>query len=150
MSILTNLTAIKIRGTYVAKGVGFLDNVKLNTAIRGVGGEPAHWVEYCECPDGNKHKYLHSLKLIIFFIGYVGQFCESCAPGFRHSPSFGGPFMPCIPCDCNGHSDICDPETGRCICQHNTGGENCELCARGYYGNALAGMYLLLMYVSFD
>lgn len=52
MSILTNLTAIRIRGTYVRQGVGFLDNVKLDTAIRGLGGEPAHWVENCECPDG--------------------------------------------------------------------------------------------------
>lgn len=63
MSILTNITAIKIRGTYVAKGVGFLDNVKLNTAIRGVGGDPAHWVEYCECPDGNKYEFPVKKKL---------------------------------------------------------------------------------------
>lgn len=52
MSILTNLTAIKIRATYAEQGVGFLDNVKLETASRGVAGFPANWVERCECPDG--------------------------------------------------------------------------------------------------
>ncbi|XP_017769174.1 PREDICTED: laminin subunit gamma-1-like [Nicrophorus vespilloides] len=122
MSILTQLTAIKIRGTYSPGGVGFLAHVKLETASRGVAGRSAHWVEQCRCPQG-----------------YVGQYCESCAPGYRHSPSLGGPFMPCIPCDCNKHAEICDSETGRCICQHHTAGDNCERCARGYYGNALSG-----------
>ncbi|KAG5872836.1 hypothetical protein JTB14_008163 [Gonioctena quinquepunctata] len=122
ISILTNLTAIKIKGTYAPEGVGYIDDVKLETASRGVAGSPALWVEACECPPG-----------------YVGQYCESCAPGFRHSPALGGPFMPCIPCDCNNHASICDSETGRCICHDNTAGENCELCSRGYYGNALGG-----------
>ncbi|XP_067003262.1 laminin subunit gamma-1 [Anabrus simplex] len=122
ISVLANLTAIRIRGTYVPEGVGFLDNVKIQTARRGAAGKPATWIEMCTCPDG-----------------YVGQFCESCAPGFRHEPSNGGPFSPCVPCNCNGHADICDAETGRCICQHNTAGDNCDRCARGYYGNALQG-----------
>ncbi|PSN35327.1 Laminin subunit gamma-1, partial [Blattella germanica] len=102
--------------------VGFLDKVILSTARRGAAGRPANWIEMCTCPDG-----------------YVGQFCESCAPGFRHEPANGGPFAPCVPCNCNGHADICDAETGRCICQHNTAGDNCERCARGFYGNALQG-----------
>ncbi|XP_046665340.1 laminin subunit gamma-1 isoform X1 [Homalodisca vitripennis] len=122
MSVLANLTAIKIRGTYTPQGVGFLDDVKLHTARRGAAGAPASWIEMCTCPTG-----------------YVGQFCESCAPGSRHDPPHGGPFAPCVPCNCNGHADICDAETGRCICQHNTAGDNCERCARGYYGNSLLG-----------
>lgn len=98
MSILSNLTAIKIRGTYTHQGRGFLDDVKLETAHRGAAGEPADWVEHCQCPHG-----------------YVGQFCESCAPGFHHDPPNGGPFALCVPCNCNGHADICEAETGNFI-----------------------------------
>uniref|UniRef100_A0A8D9B170 Laminin subunit gamma-1 n=1 Tax=Cacopsylla melanoneura TaxID=428564 RepID=A0A8D9B170_9HEMI len=122
ISVLANLTAIKIRATYAQNGVGFLDDVKLETARRGAAGSPAQWIESCNCSTG-----------------YVGQFCESCAPGYRHEPTSGGPFSPCVPCNCNGHADICDAETGRCICQDNTGGDNCERCARGYYGDSLLG-----------
>ncbi|XP_033223143.1 laminin subunit gamma-1 isoform X2 [Belonocnema kinseyi] len=122
ISILSNLTAIKIRGTYTHRGKGFLDDVKLETALRGAAGESADWVEHCKCPTG-----------------YVGQFCESCAPGYHHEPPNGGPFAICVPCNCNGHADICDPEAGQCICQHNTAGSNCELCARGFYGHPLTG-----------
>ncbi|XP_025424275.1 laminin subunit gamma-1 isoform X2 [Sipha flava] len=121
-SVLSNLTAIKIRGTYSDRGVGFLDDFSLQTARRGAPGLPANWVEMCTCPEG-----------------YIGQFCESCAPGSRHEPTSGGPFSPCVPCNCHGHASICDADTGRCICQHNTAGENCDRCAKGYYGNALQG-----------
>lgn len=113
MSILSNLTAIKIRSSYSDGGDAYLDDFELQTAHRGAAGNVARWIEQCQCPEG-----------------YVGQFCESCAPGYRHSPANGGPFMPCIPCDCNKHAEICDSETGRCICQHNTAGDNCDQCAR--------------------
>ncbi|CAL4069011.1 unnamed protein product [Meganyctiphanes norvegica] len=122
ISLLANLTSIKIRGTYTYEGKGFLDDVKLETARRGVFGESARWIEVCTCPEG-----------------YVGQYCESCAPGYRHLPANGGPFASCVPCNCNNHAEICDSETGRCICQDNTAGEQCERCGKGYYGNALRG-----------
>ncbi|ELU03955.1 hypothetical protein CAPTEDRAFT_62597, partial [Capitella teleta] len=120
--ILSNLTALKIRGSFTTQGFGFLDSVKLESGQRGWGSLSLSSVEQCTCPDG-----------------YVGQFCESCAPGFFRETEDGGPFSRCIPCDCNGHSDACDINTGRCICQHNTQGDHCEQCASGYYGYAMGG-----------
>ncbi|KAE9415582.1 hypothetical protein Angca_009987, partial [Angiostrongylus cantonensis] len=124
IGILSNVTALKIRGTYSYQDVGFLSNVKLGTAGLAPSSVPraANWVEHCECLNG-----------------FVGQFCESCAPGYRRELKYGGPFNRCIKCDCHGHSDSCDAESGACICEHNTAGDTCERCARGYYGNALTG-----------
>ena len=76
-------------------GIGFLDGVKLHSAREGAGASPATTVEQCTCPDG-----------------YVGQFCESCAPGYRRDPPGNSPFSRCIPCNCNKHSDACHVTTG--------------------------------------
>ncbi|KAI6243843.1 putative effector protein [Aphelenchoides fujianensis] len=141
IGILSNLTAIKIRGTYANGGpfcstrslpldlrldVGFLSNFTLGSAglvvPEGAETQPAEWVESCQCGEE-----------------YVGQFCESCASGYKRNFPFGGPLAKCVPCQCNGHSDSCDPESGACICQDNTAGDQCEHCARGYYGDALSG-----------
>ena len=36
--------------------------------------------------------------------------------------------MTCVPCQCNGHSNSCNPETGVCMdCQHNTTGRDLAL-----------------------
>lgn len=64
------------------------------TARRGTG-TPARWVEKCTCPQG-----------------YVGQHCEKCDLGYRRSRPELGRFSSCEPCNCNGHSDTCDPVTG--------------------------------------
>ncbi|XP_013774278.1 laminin subunit gamma-1-like [Limulus polyphemus] len=122
ISVLSNLTNVKIKGSYSVQGTGFLDNIQLDSAYRSPIGFEATWIEMCTCPEG-----------------YVGQFCESCGPGFRHDPPGGGEFARCVPCNCNNHAEYCDSESGRCICEHNTAGDNCEHCASGYYGNALHG-----------
>ncbi|XP_066548014.1 laminin subunit gamma-1 [Amia ocellicauda] len=119
--LLHNLTSIKIRGTYSERSAGYLDDVTLMTAHRGPGS-PALWVERCTCPQG-----------------YLGQFCEQCASGYRRTRPSLGPFSPCEPCNCNGHSDTCDPESGICDCKHNTAGPSCERCKDGYYGDSSIG-----------
>ncbi|PIC18996.1 hypothetical protein B9Z55_024693 [Caenorhabditis nigoni] len=125
IGILSNITAIKIRGTYSYKDIGYLSNVHLGSAgLAPSESNPkqATWIEHCEC-----------------LPGFVGQFCESCEPGFRRETKFGGPFNRCIKCDCHNHSNSCEAESGSCICEHNTAGDTCERCARGYYGDALQG-----------
>ncbi|CEF61838.1 Laminin subunit gamma-1 [Strongyloides ratti] len=125
IGLLNNITAIKIRGTYTPNDVGFLSKFSLGSVTMtpsDVDSTPAGWVETCECPKE-----------------YVGQFCESCAEGYKREIKFGESFTRCVKCDCNGHSDSCDAESGECICEHNTDGATCERCARGWYGNALQG-----------
>uniref|UniRef100_A0A914X951 Uncharacterized protein n=1 Tax=Plectus sambesii TaxID=2011161 RepID=A0A914X951_9BILA len=125
IGVLSNVTALKIRGTYSRGDVGLLSSVHLGSASlapEDANAAEAQWVESCECLEG-----------------FVGQFCESCAPGYRREMKFGGSFNRCVKCDCHGHSDSCDAESGACICEHNTGGDTCNRCARGYYGNALQG-----------
>jgi len=121
MAVLSNVSSIKVRGSFVPGGIGFIDEVQLDSAMYGGNGKPATWIERCECPQG-----------------YTGQFCEKCQRGNHHENN-GGAFARCIPCNCNGHSDYCDEESGVCDCSHNTGGENCEVCADGFYGDSILG-----------
>ncbi|XP_073731136.1 laminin subunit alpha-5 [Misgurnus anguillicaudatus] len=74
--------------------------------------------------------------------GYAGSKCERCAPGYYGNPMVIG--STCQPCNCNGNSDSnmlfsdCHPLTGECqSCMHNTAGVHCEICAPGFYGDAL-------------
>uniref|UniRef100_A0A8C4LHZ0 Laminin subunit gamma-3 n=1 Tax=Equus asinus asinus TaxID=83772 RepID=A0A8C4LHZ0_EQUAS len=101
-------------------GQMFLMEVRLTSAQRGLS-PPASWVETCSCPKG-----------------YTGQFCESCAPGYKRETPLGGPYANCVPCTCNQHG-TCDPNTGICLCGHHTEGPSCERCLPGFYGNPFTG-----------
>uniref|UniRef100_A0A672R3F9 Laminin subunit alpha-5 n=1 Tax=Sinocyclocheilus grahami TaxID=75366 RepID=A0A672R3F9_SINGR len=74
--------------------------------------------------------------------GYAGSKCERCAPGHYGNPMVIG--STCQPCNCNGNSDPnmlfsdCHPLTGDCqSCMHNSAGPHCEICAPGFYGDAI-------------
>ena len=62
--------------------------------------------------------------------GVTGRTCDMCKPGHYSFPD-------CYPCECNGHADQCDQNTGICQdCSDYTEGNQCERCITGYYGDA--------------
>uniref|UniRef100_A0A8C3R947 Laminin subunit alpha-1 n=1 Tax=Cyanoderma ruficeps TaxID=181631 RepID=A0A8C3R947_9PASS len=130
MSVLSNVEYILIKAAY---GQGLqqsrIANISMETAVKfeemHLGRPLAHLVEQCRCP-----------------AGYTGLSCQSCAPGYyrgKHTElSVREPhtlIAPCVPCQCNNHSETCDPDTGKCLnCRDNTVGDYCSACAPGYYG----------------
>ena len=80
--------------------------------------------------------------------GTTGARCDTCAAGhWRGSRSL---LLPCKQCDCNGHGDTCDPDTGRdCACRNNTATEagsssstragECATCEQYFIGDPRGG-----------
>ncbi|XP_072530162.1 laminin subunit gamma-3 isoform X2 [Salminus brasiliensis] len=125
--MLSNLTALRISNAGGQNYTSQLSGVSLTSAFPiaypsdSSRGPHAPWVEMCTCP-----------------LGFTGQFCELCAPGFTRETPNAGPFSRCVPCNCNQHG-TCHPETGLCDCTDFTTGASCERCLDGYYGNPLTG-----------
>lgn len=73
--------------------------------------------------------------------GYYGARCEVCASGYYGNPETSGDI--CKPCECSGNIDTnqigsCDSVTGECLqCLNNTYGQACNLCAPGFFGDAV-------------
>uniref|UniRef100_A0A8B9DLH3 Laminin subunit alpha-1 n=1 Tax=Anser cygnoides TaxID=8845 RepID=A0A8B9DLH3_ANSCY len=136
MSVLSNIEYILIKAAY---GQGLqqsrIANISMEIAVKFEemhrGRSRAHFIEQCRCP-----------------AGYTGFSCQSCAPGYyREKPTELGVreshtmIEPCLPCQCNNHSETCDPETGKCLnCRDNTVGDYCSACAPGYYGKVIGSV----------
>ncbi|XP_075408101.1 basement membrane-specific heparan sulfate proteoglycan core protein isoform X2 [Tenrec ecaudatus] len=124
LMVLADLDELLVRATFSSMPLtASIGAVSLEVAQPGPSsGLQALEVEDCRCPPG-----------------YIGSSCQDCAPGYTRTGS-GLYLGHCEPCECNGHSDLCHPESGACShCQHNAAGEFCEQCAPGYYGDATAG-----------
>ncbi|KAL1394552.1 hypothetical protein pipiens_011875 [Culex pipiens pipiens] len=122
---LANVSDIFIKATYnTVSNEAALSHVGLDIASENdYGSGTRAWpVEQCQCSQG-----------------HIGLSCEDCGPGYYKGD--GGLYLGlCEKCECNEHSDECDPVTGECLnCRHNTYGSNCEHCKPPYVGNATGG-----------
>lgn len=100
MQFLHQLDRIYVRATYQERTVvSRLSDVTLVIGEEDLNNSDLYQempVEQCYCPPG-----------------YAGQSCESCAEGFYRDPK--GPYGGyCLPCQCNGHAETCDCNTGIC------------------------------------
>lgn len=72
-------------------------DVGVEPEVADNSASPALSVEQCSCPPN-----------------YQGLSCEECAPGYFRAQT--GPYGGfCTPCQCNGHAETCDTNTGICI-----------------------------------
>ena len=71
----------------------------------------------------------------------AGIRCDQCDNNYYGNPTESG--GACQLCSCNGNTLIsnpgnCDARTGRCLrCLYDTAGYNCDVCAPGFYGDAI-------------
>ncbi|KAI3416331.1 hypothetical protein GPALN_005866 [Globodera pallida] len=133
------------------------DGAHCERCVDGYYGDPRLGINLhckpCPCPGGPGSGFQHADSCYLTpppsptvtcncRSGYAGERCDQCAVNFWGNPrEIGGS---CEKCDCNGNIDwnvpeSCDPTTGDCYkCLHNTGGDQCQHCLDGFFGDARA------------
>lgn len=104
MQVLKDLRGVYIRASYWTDSITTrLSNVLLDDAV------PYNYY------DGDKDRidYATSVERCLCPENYQGLSCEECAPGFYRSTGPYGGY--CVPCECNGHAEECDVNTGKCL-----------------------------------
>ncbi|KAF7637603.1 hypothetical protein Mgra_00002860 [Meloidogyne graminicola] len=130
------------------------DGAHCERCVDGYYGDPRLGVgipcKPCPCPGGPGSGFQHADTCYISpqnqtvvcncRHGYIGQYCDQCEVNFWGNPrEIGGS---CEKCHCHDNIDFnvpmsCDPNTGDCLkCLHNTGGDQCQHCLDGYFGDA--------------
>lgn len=124
MTVLEDVTAIYIKATYWTTTLTTSWVILLLSNIL---------FQLCICYDSNSYFSLESVYLdeatpesyegypVVTSVeqclcppNYQGLSCEECAPGYyRISNGPHGGY--CVPCECNGHADECDVNTGVCL-----------------------------------
>nr|XP_696031.6 laminin subunit alpha-3 [Danio rerio] len=93
--------------------------------------EEAEWIQRAQLNDAQRVQFpsLHDTQQVQIPTLEDGQRCPA-----GHYLDRSGLFPRCVPCSCNGHSNECEENTGRCLnCADNTAGQRCELCKEGFY-----------------
>ncbi|XP_041451135.1 laminin subunit alpha-1 isoform X1 [Drosophila obscura] len=130
MAALQNIRHIFIRAFAFADFQEVvLQNVHMDAAIfvEGSTNLIAKGVERCKCPKR-----------------FDGLSCQDPGRSFyrwRNTSDVDSVFIEDLigraaPCHCNGRSSDCDKESGFCQnCRANSGGDHCQQCAEGFYGD---------------
>ena len=134
----------------------FTTGASCERCVDGAFGDPANGTPCLPCPcpfTSDPGQFSSTCRLLPNAsvecldcpVGHIGLQCEMCDSGFFGDPtgSRTGTPTPCSDCQCSGNIDpsspgSCDRVSGQCLlCTGNTAGPRCELCANGYFGEAV-------------